>query len=175
MKNLAKIAVARPVTFLMISLIVIGFGVFGLSNLRLNLYPDVSFPTVTVYTVYEGVAPEDMETLISRPIEEQVGSISGVVRVRSLSSQGASVVKLYFNWGTDLYQAEADVRKKLDFVRRAIPQDAQQPIVFSYDPNEEPILVLALESKSVNLRDLRTIATQQLEQRIERIAGIATL
>jgi hydrophobic/amphiphilic exporter-1 (mainly G- bacteria), HAE1 family len=174
MKNLAKVAVARPVTFLMISLIVIGFGVFGLSNLRLNLYPDVSFPTVTVYTVYEGVAPEDMETLISRPIEEQVGSISGVVRVRSLSSQGASVVKLYFNWGTDLYQAEADVRKKLDFVRRAIPQDAQQPIVFSYDPNEEPIVVLALASKSVNLRDLRTIATQQLEQRIERIAGIAS-
>ncbi|TNE70549.1 efflux RND transporter permease subunit [bacterium] len=174
MKNLSKIAVERPVTFLMIALIVIGFGIFGLSNLRLNLYPDVSFPTVTVYTVYEGVAPEDMETLISRPIEEQVGSISGVVRVRSLSSQGASVVKLYFNWGTDLYQAEADVRKKLDFVRRAIPQDAEQPIVFSYDPNEEPIIVLTLTSKTVNLRELRTIATQQLEQRIERITGIAS-
>lgn len=174
MKNLAKTAVERPVTFLMISLIVIGFGFFGLSNLRLNLYPDVSFPTVTIYTVYEGVAPEDMETLISRPIEEQVGSISGVVRVRSLSSQGASVVKLYFNWGTDLYQAEADVRKKLDFVRRAIPADAEQPIVFSYDPNEEPVMVLTLTSKTVNLRELRTIATQQLEQRIERITGIAS-
>ena len=174
MKNLAKTAVERPVTFLMISLIVIGFGIFGLSKLRLNLYPDVSFPTVTIYTVYEGVAPEDMETLISRPIEEQVGSISGVVRVRSLSSQGASVVKLYFNWGTDLYIAEADVRKKLDFVRRAIPDDAEQPIVFSYDPNEEPIMVLTLTSKTVNLRELRTISTQQLEQRIERIPGIAS-
>lgn len=174
MKNLSKIAVERPVTFLMITLIVIGFGIFGLSNLRLNLYPDVSFPTVTIYTVYEGVAPEDMETLITRPIEEQVGSISGVVRVRSLSSQGASVVKLYFNWGTDLYQAEADVRKKLDFVRRAIPADAEQPIVFSYDPNDEPVVVLTLTSKTVNLRDLRTLATQQLEQRIERIQGIAS-
>ena len=146
MKALAKKAVERPVTFFMISLIVIGFGLFGLSKLRLNLYPDVSFPTITVYTTYEGVAPEDMETLITRPIEEAVGSISGVRRVRSLSSQGASVVKLNFNWGTDLYIAESDVRKELDFVRRRVPEDAEQPIVFSYDPNQEPIVVLTLTS-----------------------------
>lgn len=174
MGNLSQLAVKRPVTFLMISLIVIGFGFYGLKNLRLNLYPDVSFPTVTVYTTYEGVAPEDMETLITRPVEEAVGSISGILKVRSLSSQGASVVKLYFNWGTDLYQAEADVRKKLDFVRRAIPDDAEQPIVFSYDPNEEPILILTLTSPNKSSRDLRTIATQQLEQRLERIEGVAS-
>lgn len=174
MKALARKAVERPVTFLMISLIVIGFGLFGLSNLRLNLYPDVSFPTITVYTTYEGVAPEDMETLITRPIEEAVGSISGVRRVRSLSSQGASVVKLNFNWGTDLYIAESDVRKELDFVRRRVPDDAEQPIVFSYDPNQEPIVVLTLTSNIRSPRELRTIAKQQLEQRLERIPGIAS-
>ncbi|NGP77331.1 efflux RND transporter permease subunit [Balneolaceae bacterium YR4-1] len=174
MKALARKAVERPVTFLMISLIVIGFGLFGLSNLRLNLYPDVSFPTITVYTTYEGVAPEDMETLITRPIEEAVGSISGVRRVRSLSSQGASVVKLNFNWGTDLYIAESDVRKELDFVRRRVPDDAEQPIVFSYDPNQEPIVVLTLTSSIRSPRELRTIAKQQLEQRLERIPGIAS-
>ncbi|HKL19058.1 MAG TPA: efflux RND transporter permease subunit [Halalkalibaculum sp.] len=174
MKALARKAVERPVTFFMISLIVIGFGLFGLSNLRLNLYPDVSFPTITVYTTYEGVAPEDMETLITRPIEEAVGSISGVRRVRSLSSQGASVVKLNFNWGTDLYIAESDVRKELDFVRRRVPDDAEQPIVFSYDPNQEPIVVLTLTSSIRSPRELRTIAKQQLEQRLERIPGIAS-
>jgi len=174
MKALARKAVERPVTFFMISLIVIGFGLFGLSNLRLNLYPDVSFPTITVYTTYEGVAPEDMETLITRPIEEAVGSISGVRRVRSLSSQGASVVKLNFDWGTDLYIAESDVRKELDFVRRTVPDDAEQPIVFSYDPNQEPIVVLTLTSSIRSPRELRTIAKQQLEQRLERIPGIAS-
>lgn len=174
MKTLAKKAVERPVTFLMVSLIVIGFGLFGLSNLRLNLYPDVSFPTITIYTTYEGVAPEDMETLITRPIEEAVGSISGVRRVRSLSSQGASVVKLNFNWGTDLYLAESDVRKELDFVRRRIPDDAEQPIVFSYDPNQEPIVILTLTSSVRSPRELRTISKQQLEQRLERIPGIAS-
>ncbi len=174
MKALARKAVERPVTFFMISLIVIGFGLFGLSKLRLDLYPDVSFPTVTVYTTYEGVAPEDMETLITRPIEEAVGSISGVRRVRSLSSQGASVVKLSFNWGTDLYIAESDVRKELDFVRRAVPQDAEQPIVFSYDPNQEPIVVLTLTSNTRSPRELRTLSKQVLEQRIERIQGIAS-
>ncbi|MCH8524159.1 MAG: efflux RND transporter permease subunit [Balneolales bacterium] len=173
MKKLSKLAVERPVTFIMMTLIVIGFGLFGLSRLSLNLYPDVSFPTITVYTTYEGVAPEDIETLITRPIEEQVGSVSGLRRVRSLSSQGASVIKLYFNWGTDIFIAESDVRKQLDFARRAIPQDADQPIVFSYDPNQEPVLVLALSSPVRNPSELRTIATQQLEQRLERISGIA--
>lgn len=173
MKNLSKLAVDRPVTFVMMTLIVVGFGLFGLSRLSLNLYPDVSFPTITIYTTYEGVAPEDIETLITRPIEEQVGSVSGLRRIRSLSSQGASVIKLYFNWGTDLFIAESDVRKQLDFARRAVPLDADQPIVFSYDPNQEPILVLALSSNIRSSSELRTISTQQLEQRFERISGIA--
>ena len=173
MKNLSKLAVDRPVTFVMVTLIVIGFGLFGLSRLSLNLYPDVSFTTITIYTTYEGVAPEDIETLITRPIEEQVGSVSGLRRIRSLSSQGASVIKLYFNWGTDLFIAESDVRKQLDFARRAVPLDADQPIVFSYDPNQEPILVLALSSNIRSSSELRTISTQQLEQRFERISGIA--
>lgn len=174
MKALAKKAVERPVTFFMISLIVIGFGLFGLSNLRLNLYPDVSFPTITVYTTYEGVAPQDVETLITRPIEEAVGSISGVRRVRSVSNQGASVVKLKFNWGTNLYVAESDVRKQLDFVRRQIPDDAEQPIVFSYDPNQEPIMVLTLTSNIRSPKELRTLSKENLEQRLERVEGVAS-
>ncbi|NBC66629.1 MAG: AcrB/AcrD/AcrF family protein, partial [Bacteroidetes bacterium] len=174
MNNLPKLAVDRPVTFLMISIILVGFGLYGLNNLRLNLYPDVSFPTITVYTTYEGVAPEDIEALITRPIEEQVGSISGVRRVRSLSSQGSSVVKLNFNWGTDLFVAETEVRKRLDMIRRTLPDEVDQPIVFSYDPNDEPVIVLALTSNTRSPRDLRTLATRQIEQRIERINGIAS-
>ena len=174
MKNLPKLAVNRPITFMMISIILIGFGLYGLNNLRLNLYPDVSFPTITVYSTYEGVAPEDVEALITRQIEEQVGSISGVRRVRSLSSQGASVVKLNFNWGTDLFVAETEVRKRLDMIRRGLPDDVDQPIVFSYDPNDEPVLVLALTSNTRSPRELRTLATRQIEQRIERIEGIAS-
>lgn len=175
MGALSKIAVERPITLLMTTLIFVGFGIYGLQNLRLNLYPDVSFPTITVYTSYEGVAPEDIETLVSRPIEESVGSISGIRRIRSLSSQGASVVKLNFNWGTDLYEAENDVRKQLGFVERSIPDDAQSPLVFSYDPNQEPIVVLTLTSNARSSRDLRTYANQILEQRIERVNGIASV
>lgn len=174
MGSLSKLAVDRPITFLMTTLILLGFGIYGLQNLRLNLYPDVSFPTITVYTSYEGVAPEDIETLVTRPIEESVGSISGIRRVRSLSSQGASVVKLNFEWGTDLYQAENDVRKELGFVERQIPDDAETPLVFSYDPNQEPIVVLTVTSNARSARELRTYSKQVLEQRIERINGIAS-
>ena len=175
MGSLSKLAVERPITLLMTTLIFVGFGIYGLQNLRLNLYPDVSFPTITVYTSYEGVAPEDIETLVTRPIEESVGSISGIRRIRSLSSQGASVVKLNFNWGTDLYEAENDVRKQLGFVERSIPDDAESPLVFSYDPNQEPIVVLTLTSNARSPRDLRTYANQILEQRIERVNGIASV
>jgi len=174
MKQLPKIAVERPITFIMITIIVIGFGLFGLSRLNLNLYPDVSFPTITVYTTYEGVAPEDIETLITRPLEELVGSVSGLRQMRSLSSQGSSVIKLYFNWGTDLFIAQNDVRKQIDFARRLIPDDADQPIIFAYDPNQEPVVVLTLRSNTRSSVELRTLATQQLEQRFERIPGIAS-
>lgn len=174
MKKLPQAAVDRPVTFVMLMLIIIGFGLFGLSRLNLNLYPDISFPTITIYTTYEGVAPEDIETLITRPIEELVGSVSGLRQVRSLSSQGSSVIKLYFNWGTDLFVAQNDVRKQVDFARRAIPIDADQPIIFTYDPNQEPVMVLTLSSNTRSSVELRTLATQQLEQRLERIPGIAS-
>ncbi len=174
MKQLPKIAVARPVTFVMLALVVIGFGMFGLSRLNLNLYPDVSFPTITIYTTYDGVAPEDIETLISRPLEELVGGISGLRRVRSLSSQGSSVIKLYFNWGTDLFVAQNDVRKQVDFARRIIPDDADQPIIFAYDPNQEPVMVFTLSSNTRSPVELRTFSTQQLEQRFERIPGVAS-
>ncbi len=174
MKKLPQAAVDRPVTFVMLMLIIIGFGLFGLSRLNLNLYPDISFPTITIYTTYEGVAPEDIETLITRPIEELVGSVSGLRQVRSLSSQGSSVIKLYFNWGTDLFIAQNDVRKQVDFARRAIPIDADQPIIFTYDPNQEPVMVLTLSSNTRSSVELRTLATQQLEQRFERIPGIAS-
>lgn len=174
MSSISRAAVKRPITFLMGTLILLGFGIFGLTQLRLNLYPDVSFPTITVYTSYEGVAPEDMETLVTRPIEEAVGSISGIRRVRSLSSQGASVVKLTFNWGTDLYEAENDVRKELGFTTRSLPDDSETPLVFSYDPNQEPIVVLTLRSEARSSRDLRTFARQILEQRLERVNGVAS-
>src|SRR5690625_4873693 len=90
MKNLPKFAVNRPITIMMISIVMIGFGLYGLGNLRLNLYPDVSFPTVTVYRTYEGVALEDIETLMTRQIEEQVGSISGVRRICCLQHIGSA-------------------------------------------------------------------------------------
>src|SRR5690625_3991849 len=118
MKNLPKFADNRPITIMMISIVMVGFGVYGLGNLRLNLYPHVSFSTVTGYSTYDGVAPEDIETLMTRQIEEQGGSISGVRRIRSLSSQGDAVVKLDVNWGTDLFIAETEVRKRLDMSRR---------------------------------------------------------
>ncbi len=170
--KLAKLAVDRAVTFTMVFLIVLGFGIFSFTQLRTDLLPDIKFPTVVVLTQYTGVAPEDMELLISRPIEEAVGRVANVKRVTSRSSLGNSAVVIEFDWGIDMDMAEFHVRKNLDFVRDYLPDDADEPLTFTFDPSLQPILILGLTSGKLSQPELRRISEDLIEPRIERIEGV---
>jgi len=170
--KLAKLAVDRAVTFTMVFLIVLGFGIFSFTQLRTDLLPDIKFPTVVVLTQYTGVAPEDMELLISRPIEEAVGRVANVKRVTSRSSLGNSAVVIEFDWGIDMDMAEFHVRKNLDFVRDYLPDDADEPVTFTFDPSLQPILILGLTSGKLSQPELRRISEDLIEPRIERIEGV---
>jgi len=172
--KLSGLAVNKAVTFSMIFLIIIGFGIFSFTQLRTALFPDIKFPVVVVLTQYTGVAPEDIETLISRPIEEAVGSVENVTRVSSRSSMGNSAVIIEFDWGTDMDMAEFNVRKNLDFVRGFLPDDANEPITFTFDPSLQPILILGLTSGELSQTELRRISEERIEPRMERIEGVAT-
>ncbi|MFO7568295.1 MAG: efflux RND transporter permease subunit [Smithellaceae bacterium] len=170
--KLASLAVNKAITFTMIFLIVVGFGIFSFTQLRTDLLPDIKFPTVVVLTQYTGVGPEDMETLISRPIEEAVGRVANVKRVTSRSSLGNSAVIIEFDWGIDMDMAEFHVRKNLDFVRGYLPDDADEPVTFTFDPSLQPILILGLTSGKLTQPELRKLSEELIEPRIERIEGV---
>jgi HAE1 family hydrophobic/amphiphilic exporter-1 len=137
-------SVARPVTTTMATLAVLIFGIVALLRLPVALLPDLSYPSLTVQTEYPDAAPTEVEELVTRPIEELVGAVPGLVQVESVSREGRSEVILDFAWGTGIDRAMDDVREKLD--RVVLPQEAERPVVLRYDPAQEPILRLALVS-----------------------------
>ena len=171
--NLSELSVRRAVTFSMIFLVVLGFGLFSLSRLRLDMYPDIAFPMIGVVTTYEGTGPREMEDLVTRPIEGVVTAVEGVKKVTSTSKQGASVVFVEFAWGTDLDQAEADVRKNIELIKGMLPEDADSPISFAFDPSMQPIIFLGISGPYPEVK-LRQIAVEKVEPMLERLPGVAS-
>ena len=128
------------------------FGMVAFQRLSINLLPDITYPTLTVRTEYEGTAPSEMERLITEPIEGSVGVVNGVIRVTSASRPGISDVVVEFAWGTDMDFASLDIREKLDQVR--LPQDVRKPVLLRFDPSLDPIMRIGLygEESLISLR-----------------------
>jgi HAE1 family hydrophobic/amphiphilic exporter-1 len=171
--KISEVAVRRGVTFSMLFLMIVGFGLYSLSQLQLDLYPDVSFPTVVVITNYTGASPEDIETLVTRPIEGAVASAKDAQEIRSTSKQGVSMVEVKFDWGKDMDVAETDVRRKLELIKQFLPQDADDSMVFAFDPSLQPI-VMMMVTGPYPLDELRRIAENDLEPKLARLEGIAS-
>jgi len=143
---LIEFATRRRVTVAMVTITFVLFGFIALSNLKVNLLPDLSYPTLTVRTEYTGAAPTEIETLITEPVEEAVGVVKGLRKLKSVSRTGQSDVVLEFAWGTDMDQASLEVRDKLEVVE--LPLEAKKPVLLRFNPSTEPILRLALTSKT---------------------------
>ena len=173
--SLIKFSTERRVTIAMVTIALVLFGLIGLSKLKVNLLPDLSYPTLTVRTEYTGAAPAEIETLISKPIEEVIGTVKNVARVRSISRTGQSDVVLEFAWGADMDAAGLDVREKLELLQ--LPLQAKKPLLLRFNPSTEPVLRLGLTSTSddpIVLQGLRTYAEDELKKRLEPISGVAT-
>ncbi len=171
--RLAGLSVRRGVTFVMLYLIVVGFGLFSLLRLKMDMFPDISFPAIFISSNYTGASPEDIETLIVRPIEEAVASVNGVEDVDSDSRHGVGVVTMRFAWGTDMQEAEREVRKNIDMFWVNRPDDATDPVIFAFDPSLQPIMILTLEG-DVSQSELRRLSEDVVEPRLERLDGIAS-
>jgi HAE1 family hydrophobic/amphiphilic exporter-1 len=157
----------------MIYLILIGFGLFSLARLKIDLFPDITFPVIAIITQYTGVSPYDIETTVTRPLEETVSSVENVKKVSSYSRQGLSLILLEFDWGSDMDQAEIDARKNIDLIRDYLPDDISQPIVFAFDPSMQPIMFMGVTSDQYGQAELRRISEHDIEPRLERIPGVA--
>jgi|SoiMethySBSTD1v2_1073268.scaffolds.fasta_scaffold07741_8 HAE1 family hydrophobic/amphiphilic exporter-1 len=171
--KLVEFSINRPVTTYMMIATILLLGVIAFMRLPVDLMPEMEFPTLTVATTYQGVAPEEMETLITRPIEEAVGALAGVEKIRSSSSEGQSSVRISFAWGTDLNEAASDVRTRLDRLRRILPEDADPPTLFKFDTTQFPIMFLAVSSSEMDALALRHLMEDQLQYRLERVPGVA--
>lgn len=171
--SLSSLSVRRGVAFSMVFILIALAGVFSATRLKLDLYPELTFPMVVTITTYEGASPEDIETLISRPIEEGLSAVEGVKTLSSTSKTGTSVVMTEFDWGADMDQAETDVRRALDLVTPYLPTDADEPIVMAMDPSLQPVLMI-LVSGPMSLSELRRLADDDLCPAIERLPGVAS-
>lgn len=172
--KITETAVRRGVTFAMIYLIAVGFGLFSLGRLKLDLYPKLEFPVIALITQYVGVGPFDMETVVTRPIEETVAVVENVKKITSQSAQGVSLISLEFEWGTDMNQAEIDVRNALEWVRDTLPDDVSEPLVFAFDISMQPIIYFSVTSDVHGAAELRKISEHEIEPRLERIPGVAS-
>ncbi|MEM9457239.1 MAG: efflux RND transporter permease subunit [Myxococcota bacterium] len=179
MRSFIAATVVHPVTTTMVTVALLVFGLVAASRLPVELLPDLSYPTITIQTTDADAAPAEVEELVTRPIEERVGAVPGVIRVESSSREGVSEVVLDFAWGTAVDHAMADVREKLDRVR--LPQTAERPVVLRYDPAAEPIMRLALRGPKtgpVSERDLATLRQQAdrlIKRQLEKIPGVAAV
>jgi len=172
--RLSKLSIRRGVTFTMIYLILLGAGFYGLASLKLDLYPDITFPIVGVMTDYTGVGPEDIENSISRTLEKAVISVENIKHVTSWSKSGSSTLILEFDWGTDMDMAEIEVRKQVDFVRDYLPPEASDPISFAFNPSMQPVMFLTLMSEELGMAELRKLADDRVTASLERINGVAS-
>ena len=175
--NLPELATRRRVTIGMLTLTMVLFGLIGLVGLKVNLLPDLSYPTLTVRTEYEGAAPLEIENLISQPVEEAVGVVKNVRKVHSVSRTGQSDVVLEFAWGTDMDMASLEVRDKLDTLQ--LPLEAKKPLLLRFNPSTDPIIRLGLtvqgEATEAQLKQLRRFADDDLKKRIEPVVGVAAV
>lgn len=177
-----RIAIRRPVTMAMIFLTLLVFGTRSYQQLPINLMPDITYPTLTVRTEYNGAAPEDVEKLVTRPLEEMLSIVSGMVEISSISSPGLSEIILEFNWGTDMVVAMQDVRDRLDLFDP--PREVtEKPIILRYDPTLDPVMRVALapspgvaltpaEEQEI-LTVIREAAERYLKSDFEAESGVA--
>ena len=170
---------SRPVAILMIFLAAVVFGYFSYARLPLALMPELTYPTLTVRTEYEGAAPEEVENDVSRPIEEALGVIGGLQQISSVSRAGVSDVILEFGWDIDIADATQDVLERLDLV--FLPSEAKKPLILHFDPALDPVLELSLSGRGVEfegdegLRRLRRLADLQVKRVLEPIKGVAAV
>jgi len=172
--KLSSFTVRHPILTTMIALIVVILGFVALRRLPLDLMPDISYPVLSINTSYPNSSPPIVEQLISRPIEEAMGAVPGVEEITSVSSEGSSNVQLSFAWGTNLETAAADVRDRLDRVIPRLPDDADRPRLFKFDPANIPVMTLGAYAE-VDPIYLRELIDEQVAYRLERVDGVASV
>ena len=173
--RIVDLAVDRKITVTMITLIVILGGLIAFTKLGLDMLPDVEFPMVSVVTVYGGASPEDIESIVTKPIEQAISSVSGVKGVVSTTVEGMSMIAVEFESGSNLDFAAQDLRDQLAMFADFLPDDIQTPLVMKFDMSALPLLFYGVTSEERPLNELAEYMDETAGYRLERIEGVASV
>jgi hydrophobic/amphiphilic exporter-1 (mainly G- bacteria), HAE1 family len=169
---LPRLAVVRPVLTTMLVAVFIVLGAYGYSRLRIDLFPDVEFPVVSVSTVYPGAGPEEVETQLTDPLEEAISTLAGIDELRSFSRENVSIIIVQFDLGVDQDQAAIDVRDRVDSIRGQLPLNIEPPVVQKFDLAALPIMNIALAGPQ-GVDVLFELADEEIRERLSRVDGVA--
>ncbi len=171
--GLPEFSTKKPVTTVMIFVGVMLFGIISLAKLPQELFPPITYPQLTVFTGYANAAPEEIETLLTRPVEEAVGTVSGLKMVRSISREGVSLVMAEFDWDQNMDFASLRTREKVDLIKARLPRDASEPLVVPFNPFELPIMTVSVTGDRTPAQ-IRQIATDSIKEELEKVDGVAS-
>ena len=172
--SIASAPVKRPVLTFIIFLIVVILGIVSFTRLPIDLMPEITYPTISVVTSYDNVGPQEIEELITRPIEEAIAAIEGVEEITSSSSEGNSRIRIAFDWGRDLDVAADDIRDRIDRILARLPEGVERPRIRKFDLSAFPVMIIGV-SGNMSPIDLRQLVEDQIKYRLERISGVASV
>ena len=174
-----RISIGNPVLATMMMMAFVVLGLFSYQRLRVDQFPDITFPVVVVQTEYPGASPETVETDITRKVEEAVNTINGINSLTSRSYEGQSVVIIEFSLTIDPAQAAQDVREKVALVKTIFRKEVKEPRISRFDPADRPIFSIAIKNavgkNTYNLRELTTVADHLIKKRLENVRGVGSV
>lgn len=171
--NISEISVRRPTTTIMLILMVVVLGFVSFSRIGIDLFPNIEIPVAIVNTSYSNVAPAEIEELITKPIEEAVGTVENIDTIQSITREGLSLVVVQFDFGTDMDYSALKMREKVDMIKDFLPDGASDPMVMQIDPNAEAIMQIAVSGADV--ATLQDYAESDIKPNLERIKGVASV
>ncbi len=174
--NLPEISIRKPITVFMIALIVLLFGMVSLFKLPVELYPNTSFGQISIIIQARGgIPPADVETLVTKPIEEAVATVSNLEQLMSISKEGESTVVLSFQPGTDMDFAALEVREKFAKIKNKLPKEIEKPVIAQFQQGDVPVFILAATSEHRTTEEIRKIVDQTMKENFKRVPGVANV
>lgn len=171
--HISELAVKKPVTTVMLIMIVVVLGIVSFTKIGIDLFPNIEIPVLIVSTSYENVAPAELETLVTKPIEEVAGTVENIDTIQSITMEGNSIVVVQFNFGTDMDFTALKMREKVDMIKGFLPEGASDPIIMQIDPNAQAIMQISVSGDDI--ATLQSYAENDLKSRLERIKGVASV
>ncbi len=164
----------RPLGTLATCITIVLLGIVAMTYMPINLYPQTRYPVMTIKTVFSDASPEEIETLITKPLEQAIADLPGLRKIQSVSHHGESEVTVQFHYGQDISEKALEVRSRIRRIFPTLPKDARFPVITRYDPSGAPAIVLAIAGKSLKEETNRWVY-QILKPKLSRIDGVATV